>query len=61
MKEHRNYHCYGNGDSISLINICPKSSKMLQRFNICGRKGEEKKGKKKIRERKENYFKDDKI
>lgn len=25
-----------------LTNICPESSKVLERFNICGRKGKEK-------------------
>lgn len=25
-----------------LTDICPESSKVLERFNICGRKGEEK-------------------
>lgn len=45
-------------------NISPESSKVLERLNICGRKGKEKEGedrKKKIREEKGNYSKHKKI
>lgn len=47
-------------DSSLLTNICPESSEVLERFNICGRKEEE--GAKKIKEGKEEeYFTDKKI